>query len=288
MFSFLFLASILITPFLYETSFADNLSPRQHWKQFSNVNSLECSSDRILLQKDNGSPACVLPSTYLKLVDRGYGNFDSSLMMRPQMMNLLIQNMASNEGLMTHWHEMMQKSPHVTNQTMTNWISMMKEDPELLVNMMGPMTSDPQLRKHMIEIMKEHTVMEDTLKQDPRWMESVHKSMMNSDKGMGMHGCSWCPEYSHLHAMKTPMDHTMGFSHSGRIMDMMHHIWINDQMSEDLHEIMIASPDHMAQMSQNMLREMLGPMMNDPELREQMIDLMLQHQEFMNSVRHVN
>ena len=80
----------------------------------------------------------------------------------------------------------------------------------------------------------------------------------------------------------------MGFSHSGRIMDMMHHIWINDQMSEDLHEIMISSPDHMAQMSQHMLSEMLGPMMNDPELREQMIDLMLQHQEFMDSVRHIN
>ena len=274
---------------MYEDSFADALSPRQHWKQFSNLDTLECDSGHILLQKDNGSPACVMPSTYLKLVDRGYGDFDSSLlMMRPQMMNMLIQNMVSNEGLMTHWHEMMQKNPHVTNQTLTNWISMMKEDPKLLANMMGPMTSDPSLRKQMIETMKEHPVMEDALKQHPRWMESVHKPMMGSDEDMRMHGCSWCPEYSHPHSMNKSMDHTMGFSHFGRIMDMMHHIWINDQMSEDLHEIMISSPDHMAQMSQHMLSEMLGPMMNDPELREQMIDLMLQHQEFMDSVRHIN
>ena len=66
---FLVLTSILFIPFLYEDSFADPLSPRQHWKQFSNLDTLECDSGHILLQKDNGSPACVMPSTYLKLVD---------------------------------------------------------------------------------------------------------------------------------------------------------------------------------------------------------------------------
>ena len=285
-FCFLVVASILITPFLYENSFADNIPLRQDWKQFSNVDTLECFSDRILLQKDNGSPACVIPSTYLKLIERGYGNFDSSLMMtRPQMMNLLIQNMVSNENMMTHWHEMMEKNPGVTNQTMIDWVSMMKEDPKLLVNMMGPTTRDPQLREQMLETMKEHPVMEDALKQHPIWMESVHKPMMQHDKEMRMHGCSWCPEYSHSHTMNKHVEHV---SHSGRIMDMMHHIWINDQMSEDLNETMLANTDHMVLMSQHMLSEMLNPMMDDPELREQMIDLMLQHQEFMDSVRHAN
>ena len=104
---------------------------------------------------------------------------------------------------------------------------MMKEDSNLLANMMGPMTSDASLRKQMIETMKEHPVMEDALKQHPRWMESVHKPMMGSDKDMGMHGCSWCPKYSHSHSTNKSMDHsnksmdhTMGFSHSGSIMDM--------------------------------------------------------------------
>ena len=288
----LFIIASTLVSVSFDASFAENLSPRQHWKQFFNLDSLDCAFEHVLLQKNNGSPACVLPSTYLKLVDRGYGNFDPSLMMkRPQMMNTLIQNMASNDNLMNHWHEMMQNNPSVMKQTMSNWISMMKENSELLQNMMGPITSDPQLRKKMIETMKDHPDMENALKQHSDWMTSVHQPMMGSSMGMdqGMKqdihqkGCTWCPNFE-THKMH---GHTKGF-HSDKMMDLMHYMWINDHMSQDIHEFMIRNPSHMAMMSEQLMNEMLGPVMDDPELQEQMIELMLEHPEFMNSIRHEN
>ena len=51
---------------------------------------------------------------------------------------------------------------------------------------------------------------------------------------------------------------------------------------------MLENPEHMAIMSESMLDQMLGPMMDDSELRQQMIELMLENQEFMNSIRHEN
>ena len=78
----------------------------------------------------------------------------------------------------------------------------------------------------------------------------------------------------------------MQFSHSDRIMDLMHHIWINDQMSQDVHQFMLKSPGHIALMSEQMMGEILDPMMDDPQIREQMIELMLENQGFMNSIRH--
>ena len=41
-------------------------------------------------------------------------------------------------------------------------------------------------------------------------------------------------------------------------------------------------------MSNQMMESMLNAVMDDVDLREQMIDLMLQHQDFMNSIRHDN
>ena len=147
----------------------------------------------------------------------------------------------------------------------------------------------------MIEEMKYHSEMMNALQGHPRWMDSVHDDMrpgmgsgmhMGSGQGQGMHmgNCPWCPEYEmhHMH------DHSQEFSHSSRMMDMMHHMWINEEMTMDMHEFMLKNPTHMAQMSKQMMGPMLGFMMDDPELRQQMIDMMLENQEFMNSIRHEN
>lgn len=37
-----------------------------------------------------------------------------------------------------------------------------------------------------------------------------------------------------------------------------------------------------------MMEPMLNAVMDDPDLRERMIELMLEHQDFMNSIRHDN
>lgn len=283
---------------IFEDTFAQEMSIHQQWKKFSDLYLLKCNQGHILLQKNDGTPACVLPYTYEKLIDRGYTKFDLSLMSkRPDMMNQLMDHMISNESLMHHWHNMLQKNPSLMMQTMNDFTIHMKENPELLKNMLGPMTSVPELREKMIQTMKHHSQMESSLKQNSMWMNSVHQPMMSS--GMGNQGdsvmncqmcqnmdktsCSWCPEYQ-MHSMSK----ITVFSHSERMMDMMHEIWINSDMTSEIHREMLKNPSHMALMSQDMMEPLLNAVMDDDQLRQQMIDLMLEHENFMNTIRHEN
>jgi hypothetical protein len=283
--------------FLAEISGEETIiPPRKQWKEISDIDQLTCKEGLLLLQKNNGAPACVSSSAYLGLVDRGYGMFDSEIMMkRPMMMNNLIEKMTSNQMIMNHWHEMMINDKTMMQKTMQDWISQMKDNPRLLGNMMGPMTSDPNLREQMIETMKQHGTMMKSLQEHPRWMTSVHDEMMGSgmnpdmgmgqNQGQGMHAnCQWCPQ----NEQHKTHEHARSFSDSDKMMDMIHHMWINNAMTTDMHDHMIENPSHMAQMSGQMMGPMLGHMMDDPELRQQMIEMMLEHPEFMNSIRHEN
>ena len=323
--------TIAISPSLFETSFAQQMTPHQQWKKFADADMLTCKSGHLLLQKTNGNPACVMPSTYLKLVDRGYGLHNQSVMDKnPEMMTHLMNSMASNEKIMHHWHEMMQKNPDVMMQTMDDWVLQIKDNSNLLKNMLAPMTSDPELREKMIYTMKNHPQMETHLKSHSMWMDSIHQpmsssmghgseSMMDSvmcggkSDGMGNHtksmncsmdhdnskmgcpmcekmneqrlaNCPWCPDYKH-HSMGS---HSMTMSSSDKMMDMIHHMWINSEMTKDMHTMMLEDSSHMAMMSNQMMGPMLNAVMDDDDLREQMIELMLQHKDFMNSIRHDN
>ena len=279
--------TIAISPSFFENSFAQQMTPHQQWKKFADFDMLSCKSGYLLIQKSNGNPACVMPSTYLKLVDRGYGSHNQSMMdKRPEMMNNLMDSMASNEKLMRHWHEMMQKNPTIMKNTLNDWVLQIKDNPELLKNMLAPMTSEPELREKMIDIMKNHSIMENYLKSNSSWMDSVHQSMMGSEMGQGMHHttCTWCPDYDH-HSLNS---HSMTLHKSDKMMDMIHHVWINSEMTMDMHSMMLEDSSHMAMMSTQMMEPMLNAVMNDVDLREQMIDLMLQHKDFMNSIRHEN
>ena len=313
--------TIVISPSLFENSFAQQMTPHQQWKKFADTDMMTCKSGHLLLQKSNGNPACVMPSTYLKLVDRGYGNHNQSLMDKnPEMMTHLMNSMASNEKVMHHWHEMLQKNPTMMMQTMNDWVLQIKDNPELLKNMLAPITSDPELREKMIHTMKNHPQMENHLKLHSAWMDSVHQPMSSgmshgdgkSDMSCGMgddesgmsHGdsemgcpmcekmmekkrldnCPWCPNYKH-HSMSS---HLMTMSNSDKMMDMIHHVWINSDMTKDMHTMMLEDSSHMALMSSQMMEPMLNAVMDDEDLREEMIDLMLQHKDFMNSIRHEN
>ena len=272
----------------FENSFAQQeISPHHQWKEFTNLDIIICKEGHLLLQKNDGNPACVLPSTYLKLIDRGYGQYDSSIMSkRPEMMNQLMQSMVSNDKLMYHWHEMIQKDPSMMMKTMNNFIFQINNDPELLKNMLGPITSDPKLREKMIETMKNHSQMENSLKQHIPWMDSVHQTMMGSDMGQGMDNpaCAWCPDYQ----MNANHDHSGEFVNSDRMMDVIHHMWISSEMTQDMHMLMMKNPSHMAQMSEHLMEPMLDAIMDDVNLRQQMIDLMLENSNFMNTIRHNN
>ena len=288
LFVFVIILSISAGSILFPSSFAQQeMSPHHQWKKFADPDTLICKQGHLLLQKNNGNPACVMPSTYLKLVDRGYGNYDSSILSkRPEMMSHLIQNMTSNESLMHHWHDMLQRNPNVMMQIMDTWIIQMKDNTELLNNMLGPMTSDPKLREKMIEIMKNHPHMENSLKGHSNWMNSVHHPIMDSSMRKGiMHnaGCLWCPDYQ-----ITNNEYSKEFANSDRMMNLIHHMWINSELSQEIHTLMLENPSHMAIMSKHMMKPMLDAVMDDEELRTKMIDLMLEHNDFMNSIRHDN
>ncbi len=292
-FQFTFLAVIIFgivaSPGFSENSFAQQeMTLHQQWEKFADLDMLTCKPGHLLLQKNNGNPACVMPSTYLELVDRGYGAYNQSIMdKRHEMMNHLMNGMVSNEKLMTHWHDMLQKNSNMMMYTMDSWVSQMSDDPELLKNMLVSMTSDPELREKMIHTMKNHHQMENHLKTHTMWMDSVHKSVMDSGMEQGMHHttCVWCPDYVH----HSPGSHSMmKMSGSDKMMDMIHHVWINSEMTQDMHTMMLADPSHMAMMSHQMMVPMLNAIMDDENLRGEMIDLMLEHEEFMNTVRHDN
>ena len=111
--------------------------------------------------------------------------------------------------------------------------------------------------------------------------------MMNSRVGQGIMNnteCAWCPDYQII----TSHEHSEVFANSDRMMVMMHDIWINSGMTQDMHTLMLEDPSHMALMSEHMMKPMLDAIMDDKELRTKMIDLMLEHHDFMNSIRYHN
>ena len=293
LFLFTLIISISISPILFENSFAEEqiVPPRHQWKQLPDPDTLTCNEELILLQKTNGSPACVSPIAYLKLIDRGYGKFDSSqLMKRPVMMDYLMRGMINEPQLMHHWHNMMMNDTKIMQQAMSDMVLQLKKSPEFMPNIMAPMTTNPDLRKQMIEHMKNHNHMMNSFQQHSGWMDSVHQPMMGSKMGggmgSGMHGqtiCSWCPEMT----QQTESDHP-GFRQPKIMEDMMHHLWLNKNMQAKMHNFMLENHHHMGLMSEQMMGSTLGYMMDDPELRQQMIEMMLEHQEFMDSIRHEN
>ena len=261
---------------------AENLSPRQQWEKFTVPDLLMCKEGFILLQKNNDYPACVTPSTYLKLIERNFTKFDFTLILdRSNMMNYLIQHMTSDTNMINHWHDMLLKNPNVINKMTVDWVQKMKEDSTYLKNVIGPMASEPQLREKMILLMKKHPVMEEYLKNNSDWMDSVHQSNHTMDKDIHMDMCPWCPDYEHslstVHAMNPESD---------KMTELIHHIWINNKLSHDMNQLMLENPTHMAMMSDIMMDDILFPIMDDSQLRENMAELLLEHQAFMNSIRH--
>jgi len=70
--------------------------------------------------------------------------------------------------------------------------------------------------------------------------------------------------------------------------DIIHHIWINEKMRNQVQLLMLENTEHMETMANLMMEPILDYIMSDPILREQMIEMLLVHHDFMNSIRHEN
>ena len=282
----------LITPIMfYDYSFSQmpETAPRQQWNHLPDPDSLTCKSGLILLQKNDGSPACVIPSTYLKLVDRGYGKFDSSqLMKRSEMMLSLMREITKDTRLSNHWHTMMKNDPKILHQAMSEMVINLKENPALFEHVIGPMMINSEMQKEMIVQMKKNDQMMMSLQDNPKWMDSVHKSAMDTNKQIDperdeRNECSWCMDTDTNHNSK---NHDF---HQPKIMEnIVHHMWINEKMRNQVQFFMLENPDHMEIMANQLMEPILEYIISDPDLRQQMILMMMENQEFMNSIRHEN
>ena len=276
----------LVTPVMfYEKSFSQisETTPRQQWNQLPDPDNLTCKSGLILLQKIDGSPSCVSPSTYMKLVDRGYGKFDSSqLMKRSEMMLSLMQEITKDTRLTTHWHTMMKNDPKILRQAMSEMVINLKANTTLLGHVIEPMMANSEIQKEMITQMKKNDQMMMSLQDNPKWMNSVHGSPINPD----IDEQNECSECMHTDTIQNSKIHDF---HQPKIMEaMVHHIWINEKMRNQMQFFMLENPVHMKIMANQLMGPILENIMSDPDLRQQMVLLMMDNQEFMNSIRHEN
>ena len=291
-----------LSPFLINSASAQMhlVSPREQWQNAHNISQITCQEGLVLLTKANGMPACVSTSSYLRLVDRGWGMWDDSVMMnRPQMMNDLMETMMQEPQLMQHWHGMILKNPQQMQDTRNDWIQQLKDNPQLMANMMGPITTDPDLQKQMIDHMTQHMPMMQSIRNDSDWMDMMDDQMIGHGMmgSMGMHRCAWCPTTNNTYvhygtATCTWCPVTNQTMQTGWMMhnpqnieDMMHHMWINSGIRQQMFDHMLEHPYHMGSMMNQMMDSMMDPMMDDPELRQQMLDMFAQNQDFMQKLR---
>ena len=290
LFLFLIIVNIIISPIFFEQIIAQenqNISPRQNWKQNLDPNLLTCNDGLILLQKNNGDPACISPSTYIKLVDRGYGKFDlSELIKRPGMLNLLFGGMVNDQQLIKNWHSLILNNSKAMQQTTSNFIVHLKGNPDSMEKIMGSITTNPLLRDQMIATMKEHNLMMISLLENPRWMESVHQPLVGSNMSQERHvqeECSWCHESDQKN-----LDSNPEFHHPKTMDDMVHQLWITENTREQMNNFMVENQFQAGFISEQVMETVLRLMMDDPELRQKMIEMMLENQEFMDTIRHEN
>ncbi|NNM36089.1 MAG: hypothetical protein HKO48_03125, partial [Nitrosopumilus sp.] len=74
------------------------MTPRQQMMMGTNPNQIVCADGKVLMMKNMGMPACVNPDSYLRLADRGWGNWDMNMMTNdPQQMQRVMNSMLSNQ-----------------------------------------------------------------------------------------------------------------------------------------------------------------------------------------------
>ena len=57
-------------------------------------NQIVCADGKVLMMKNMGMSACVNPNSYLRLADRGWGNWDMNMMTNdPQQMQRVMNSM---------------------------------------------------------------------------------------------------------------------------------------------------------------------------------------------------
>ncbi len=189
-------ALLALSPNLADSVFAQT-QPRMpvghQWEIHHDVNQLTCAKGYGLLIKDsNEEPACVKPAVYLRLVDRGYGKFDSNIMMnRPMMMQGIMGQMMDDPNLTQQMIDNMMNNQQMTQSMMGNnqmmgmmrggmmgqgqmGQGMMMRSPEVMNDMMNQMVQNPEFRQQMIDEMQRHHQFMQELLEDEQFQQQLN------------------------------------------------------------------------------------------------------------------
>ena len=137
---------LLLTPILSNPVFAQMgipmMSPRQQYMMHNDPNQITCRQGMgLLISSSSGTPACVTPTTYMRLVDRGWGNYDFNQITRDQQfMTGIMNNMMFHPRMMGYWMNDPQSLQYM--QQNNQWMGMMHR---------GPMMGGPMMGQAMIQ-----------------------------------------------------------------------------------------------------------------------------------------
>ena len=288
------------------------MSPRQQMSVLNDPSQVQCREGFVMMMRGTtDNPVCVNPNTSLQLADRGWGNFDVNMMMRnnPQQFQGLANSMLSNPNTSKLWYDA-GFNPN-TNQNLADQITTsMMQNPQRMNPMVNFMMGDPELRQQMIDTMMQNQEMMQTI----RGNNTMMGMMMSMDgqpmmMNQGMRDMMSDPELrqqmidtmmSDPQMMRDMMNNRpmMNMMNQGMMMgggpmmgsDMMMN---NKNMMMGQNQGMMMGKGSMMGkgpgMGQNMMMTMnnttmMGSMMSDPELRQQMIDQMMQNPQMMRDM----
>ena len=273
------------------------MTPRQQMMMGTNPDQITCTDGKVLMIKNMGMSACVSPSTYWRLADRGWGAFDTDTLAQNQnYMHGVMGAMINHPQMSQYMHDWMRDNPQHMQTMMDNWMPQMMQSDQWMMNMMGPMMNDPELSQQMMNHMMMNPQMMQNMKSNQQWMGMMHGgSMMNNGMyhGMMMNStmtCPWCP------FMQDSMNQSMmGVGCAWCQDNMGHGMMMNNNMmmnqgmtgnnmqSSTLDKSTIPSYGWMMQNPQHM-QNMMNHMMNDPQSMQTMHEMMMQNPQHMHGM----
>ncbi len=191
-----------------------HISVRQQWMMHNDLNQITCPTGMGMMMRHNGDPVCFTPSSYMRLVDRGWGTWDynymtkdqqfmtgmmNNMMQHPQMMGYMMnhpqmmQAMHGNTQWMNtmHGQGMMGQGMMMGNYTMgcpmcagmmggnMNQPMMMHnpwmmQNPQMMHGMMGTMMNDPKFQQQMMNHMMGNQMYMQQLMQNQTFMQKMN------------------------------------------------------------------------------------------------------------------
>ena len=274
------------------------MSPRQQMSMLNDPSQVQCREGYVMMMRGTDeTPVCINPNTSWRLADRGWGNFDMNMMMNnnPQQFQSLTNSMMNNPNTSNLWYDLA-FDPNRMQDVADQMTSSMRQNPQMMNPMLNFMMNDPELRQQMI----------DQMMQNPQMMKTVrgNSTMM----GMMMDGQPMMMNQGMMNMMNDPQTRqeimSMMMNDPQMMQDMMNNNMMrgmmnqgmmmnNNMMNMDQGMMMGRGPMMGGGMGQNMMMNMnntnmMGPMMNDPELRQQMIDQMMQNPQMMQDMMNNN